>query len=262
MIRVMVRYGDVLALTYTGQLDLADKRAAGYADFFLSRPVPRMGDRQNHGRSRRDAPRALSRCHLVTRAGTGGTGRRGATAMAAARKAEALHPRRKIRRSHGRGSACGTYRQSPRRVVALQARHASAVAAADPSALVAVSLDREEAGLLLSAADSAAQAAPLHHGAGDHRKSIEAAPLARRLANRCGGARMPAVKIAARPLPVTDREREIAELIAAGLTNKEIAEQLTLSIRTVEGHVYRACYKLGVADRDELAELIRVEPLK
>ena len=77
-----------------------------------------------------------------------------------------------------------------------------------------------------------------------------------------GGARMPAVKIAARPLPVTDREREIAELIAAGLTNKEIAEQLTLSIRTVEGHVYRACYKLGVADRDELAELISVEPLK
>jgi hypothetical protein len=91
MIRVMVRYGDVLALTYTGQLDLADKRAADYADFFLSRPVPRMGDRQNHGRSRRDAPRQLSRCHLVTRAGTGGTGRRGATAMAAARKAEALH---------------------------------------------------------------------------------------------------------------------------------------------------------------------------
>ena len=75
-----------------------------------------------------------------------------------------------------------------------------------------MSLDREEAGLLLSAADSAAQAAPLHHGAGDHRKSIEAAPRARRLANRCGGARMPAVKIAARPFPVTDRD-ELAELI-------------------------------------------------
>ena len=32
--------------------------------------------------------------------------------------------------------------------------------------------------------------------------------------------------------------------------------------RTIEGHVYRVCYKLGVADRDELAELISVEPLK
>ena len=61
---------------------------------------------------------------------------------------------------------------------------------------------------------------------------------------------------------MTAREREIAELIAAGLTNKEIAEQLTLSIRTVEGHVYRACFKLDVADRDELAKLIRQEPPK
>ena len=112
------------------------------------------------------------------------------------------------------------------------------------------------------AADSAAQAAQLYDSAGDHRNAVEAAARAQRLANRCGGAATPAVKIAARPLPVTDREREIAELIAAGLTNKEIAEQLTLSIRTVEGHVYRACYKLGVADRDELAELMREEPLK
>ena len=83
-----------------------------------------------------------------------------------------------------------------------------------------------------------------------------------RLANRYGGATTPAVKIAARPLPVSDRERVITELIAAGLTNTEIAAQLTLSIRTVEGHVYRGCCKLGVADRDELAELIRVEPPK
>ena len=33
MIRVMVRYGDVLALTHIGELDLADKRAAEYAEF-------------------------------------------------------------------------------------------------------------------------------------------------------------------------------------------------------------------------------------
>ena len=33
MIRVMVRYCDVLALTHTGKLDLADKRAADYANF-------------------------------------------------------------------------------------------------------------------------------------------------------------------------------------------------------------------------------------
>jgi hypothetical protein len=48
--------------------------------------------------------------------------------------------------------------------------------------------------------------------AGDHRKSIGAAARAMRLVNRCGGATTPAVKIAARPLPVTDRD-ELAELI-------------------------------------------------
>jgi DNA-binding CsgD family transcriptional regulator len=69
------------------------------------------------------------------------------------------------------------------------------------------------------------------------------------------------VKTAARPLPLTLREREIAGLIAAGLSNKEIAEDLTLSVRTVEGHVYRACFKVGVEDRDDLGKLIRVEPL-
>jgi DNA-binding NarL/FixJ family response regulator len=146
------------------------------------------------------------------------------------------------------------------RVAAIFAKHAAAVAAADPAALDAVSAEFEVAGLLLSAADAAAQAAPLHDSAGDRRASMESAARALRIADECGGASTPAIKAAARPLPVTSREREIAELIAAGLTNKEIAEQLTLSIRTVEGHVYRACFKLGVADRDELAKLIRREP--
>lgn len=45
--------------------------------------------------------------------------------------------------------------------------------------------------------------------------------------------------------------------MSAGLSNREVAEALTLSVRTVEGHVYRACFKLDVADRDELARLIR-----
>jgi DNA-binding NarL/FixJ family response regulator len=58
-------------------------------------------------------------------------------------------------------------------------------------------------------------------------------------------------------LPVTSREREIATLIGAGLSNREIAERLTVSVRTVEGHVYRACSKLNVADRDQLAQLMR-----
>ena len=55
---------------------------------------------------------------------------------------------------------------------------------------------------------------------------------------------------------MTTREREIANLVAAGLSNKEIAHRLTVSVRTVEGHIYRACTKLDVADRSEIAALL------
>jgi DNA-binding NarL/FixJ family response regulator len=58
------------------------------------------------------------------------------------------------------------------------------------------------------------------------------------------------------PLPLTDREREIATLISQGLSNIEIAEALTLSVRTIEGHIYRACVRVGAPTRTELARLI------
>jgi DNA-binding NarL/FixJ family response regulator len=54
---------------------------------------------------------------------------------------------------------------------------------------------------------------------------------------------------------LTDREREIAILISKGLSNNEIARALTLSVRTVEGHIYRACVRVG-AGRTELAQRI------
>jgi DNA-binding CsgD family transcriptional regulator len=142
------------------------------------------------------------------------------------------------------------------RVVGVQARHAAAVARSDGQALDAVSVEFENVGLLLSAADSSAQAVVLHDQAGQRRRSAESSARAMRLAAQCGGATTPAIKRAARPLPVTSREREIAALVAAGLSNREIAERLTVSVRTVEGHVYRACIKLDVTDRDELAKIV------
>ena len=63
--------------------------------------------------------------------------------------------------------------------------------------------------------------------------------------------------LASHPLPLTVREREIANLVAAGLSNRDIADRLTVSVRTVEGHLYRACIKLDISDREELAALIR-----
>lgn len=55
---------------------------------------------------------------------------------------------------------------------------------------------------------------------------------------------------------MTGREREVAGLVAQGMSNRDIAERLTVSVRTVEGHIYRACIKLDVADRDELAKIV------
>jgi DNA-binding NarL/FixJ family response regulator len=53
-----------------------------------------------------------------------------------------------------------------------------------------------------------------------------------------------------RPFPIlTDREREILDLIAAGLGNREIARRLTLSDKTVRNHVSNIFAKLRVADR-------------
>jgi acetolactate synthase I/II/III large subunit len=49
----------------------------------------------------------------------------------------------------------------------------------------------------------------------------------------------------ARNLLLTTREREIVRLLAEGYTNREIAEKLTVSTRTVEGHMYRVMQKLG-----------------
>ncbi len=51
---------------------------------------------------------------------------------------------------------------------------------------------------------------------------------------------------------LTEREREITELVATGLTNDEIAVRLVLSPATVKTHVNRAMAKVGARDRAQL----------
>ncbi|MBP2411564.1 DNA-binding CsgD family transcriptional regulator [Arthrobacter stackebrandtii] len=53
---------------------------------------------------------------------------------------------------------------------------------------------------------------------------------------------------------LTKRERQIAGLAAQGLSDKDIAAELTLAVRTVEGHLYRAYAKLGISAREDLAD--------
>lgn len=55
---------------------------------------------------------------------------------------------------------------------------------------------------------------------------------------------------------LSGREREIARLVADGLTNRQIAERLYLSVRTVESHIFQARAKVGAVNRKELGELV------
>ena len=143
------------------------------------------------------------------------------------------------------------------RLASVIAAHATALRDRDAVALWEAAQRFEQIGALLSAADASAQAAVAFEADDDRRRSVEAAAAATRLAAECGGIRTPALELAAHPLPLTVREREIANLVAAGLSNKEIADRLVVSIRTVEGHLYRACIKLDISDREDLAAMIR-----
>jgi DNA-binding NarL/FixJ family response regulator len=60
---------------------------------------------------------------------------------------------------------------------------------------------------------------------------------------------------AAQPDLLTDREREVRGLMEAGLPDKVIAEQLVLSVKTVEKHAGAVLRKTGARNRTELAAL-------
>jgi DNA-binding CsgD family transcriptional regulator len=114
----------------------------------------------------------------------------------------------------------------------------------------------EKLGAMAMAADAAAQAAREHARAGTRIKELESSTRAHWRASQCD-LRTPATAAIERPLQITDREREVATLVAAGLSNRQIGDRLNVSARTVEGHLYRIFTKLGIADRDELARLLR-----
>jgi DNA-binding CsgD family transcriptional regulator len=89
------------------------------------------------------------------------------------------------------------------------------------------------------------------------------------MAHRCGSqilvdqARMELRASGARPRrdlitgrdALTPAEQRVAALAARGMTNREIAQVLFLSMKTVENHLARVYGKLGISSRDMLAEV-------
>lgn len=59
------------------------------------------------------------------------------------------------------------------------------------------------------------------------------------------------------PVPLTDRERQIGQLLSDGLCNKEIAVRLGIEVPTVKNHVHRILAKLRVSSRLDAAAHLR-----
>lgn len=140
--------------------------------------------------------------------------------------------------------------------VRLYARLARALADDDVAATLAVAERLEELGLQLAAAEAAAFAVPRAERQALRDASRRAATLVARCRERCPGVTTPALAAPVEGPALTGREREIAGLAARGLSNAQIAEQLVLSVRSVETYVLRACRKLGVTSRTDLAQVL------
>jgi DNA-binding CsgD family transcriptional regulator len=143
--------------------------------------------------------------------------------------------------------------EGPRAVLA--ARWAGARGHDDGDALLAVAEELHSMGDPVAAADATAHAALCFARAQRQGPALAAASRAARIVAD-HGAVTPATQATARPLELSPREYDIAALVADGLTNKQIAKALTLSTRTVEGHIFRIRTRLGLPNRGELAQVI------
>ena len=108
--------------------------------------------------------------------------------------------------------------------------------------------------------DAGARAAQARRG-GAGRRSARTGCARRRRATCAGSAcASPGASAAARPATglaaLSGREREIAELVALGRTNREIAAELFVSEKTVEGHLRNVFVKLEVTARAAVAEAV------
>ncbi|MFE3031617.1 LuxR C-terminal-related transcriptional regulator [Streptomyces canus] len=140
------------------------------------------------------------------------------------------------------------------RLTGVFAAHAEALAHGDGPALDRAARALEERGFLLFAAEAYAQAVGAHRDPSAARTSRTRAVA---LARRCQGARTPALSGLVLG-ELTARQRQIVTLAAAGLSNRQIAEKLTLSVRTVGNHLYSAYARLGASDRDALPCLVEL----
>jgi DNA-binding CsgD family transcriptional regulator/tetratricopeptide (TPR) repeat protein len=142
-------------------------------------------------------------------------------------------------------------------VAALAARHAGAMDGGDVDGLDEIAECYRGLGYVLLAAETAGQASDIARRKGDARRATGLAKRSVDLAAACEGAATPALARPETVSPLSAREREVALLVARGATNREIGEELYLSVRTVENHVRGVLMKLGVPSRGEVGAALR-----
>ncbi len=136
----------------------------------------------------------------------------------------------------------------------LCARLADGMKASDSAELLAASKEADAAGNAVFARDAARKAVSCANDAGN-RIALRIAQRAQQsLDDRFGSPRNGIHTLTTSTL--TARECEVAVRAAAGTSNRKIAEQMHVSVRTVEGHLYQVYAKLHVASRSELKDVI------
>jgi DNA-binding CsgD family transcriptional regulator/tetratricopeptide (TPR) repeat protein len=141
-------------------------------------------------------------------------------------------------------------------LAAARSEHVQALVAGNAEALQNVSSAFEAMGALLLAAESAADTAVAWERRGDRRRKASARQRAAWLSAQCPGAQTPALLATESRARLTPAEREAALLAASGRSNREIAEQLVVSVRTVENRLQHVYGKLGVSSRSALADAL------
>lgn len=187
----------------------------------------------------RAARQAIHDTHLVWAAGLFHDAARLGMAEPAAARLEAL-----ARRIEGE-------------LVPAMALHARALAESDALALERAASAFDRMGATLFAAEAAAQAQKAYLRDGRPRLARVVGARAALLAAQCPNVRTPALADVT-PVPLTARELEIARLAGEGLASRELADRLSISVRTVDNHLGTIYGKLGISSRAELPDVLGV----
>jgi DNA-binding CsgD family transcriptional regulator len=145
-------------------------------------------------------------------------------------------------------------------LVAARAAYANAAAARDSQMLRAVSETFERLGAILYAAEASVEAAAMSRRDGRPRDGAADEHRAGQLLSRCEGATTPIVQTITARARLTPGELDAALQAAAGRSNKQIAADSHISVRTVETQLQRVYEKLGISSRHKLADALRDQP--